>query len=67
MSRTGTGVGAGNCQGVETPWPLASAQTGAQKKKNHQKTPRYEAEQKQVMRKNGGRGKKARDWRHNPP
>ena len=35
LSSAAMGAGAGNHQGVETLWPLSSAQKGAQKKTNH--------------------------------
>ena len=57
----GTGSGAVSRQGVGTPWPLASAQKGTQKKTNHQKTPRDRVEKNRVKRKHYRGGQKARD------
>ena len=61
------GAGAGDRQGVETPWLLVSAQKGAQNKTNHRKTPRDGEAQEQVRRKHNGGVKEVRYWRLDPP
>ena len=49
------------------PRPLIDAQKGAQKKTNHQKTPKDRAAQERAMKKDYGRGQESRDWIHTPP
>ena len=66
-SSAGARAGVGNCQGVETPRPLVSAQKGAQKTTNYQKTPRDWESQERLKRKNGGGRQEARNWRQDPP
>ena len=63
----GTRAGAGDCQRVETPRPLVSAQKGAQKTTNYQKKPRDGVAQERGRRKHGGGGQEDRNWRHDPP
>ena len=65
-SSAGTRAGAGNRQVLETPWPLVSAQKGAQKKTSHQKTPRYGAAQERVRKKHDGGGQESRECTHDP-
>ena len=59
-SSVGMEAGAGNYQGVETPWPLYRAQKGANNNTNHQNTPRDGAEQERSRRKHDGGGQEGR-------
>ena len=52
---------------METPRPLVSAQKGAHKTTNFQKTPRDGESQDWVKRKNGGGEQETSNLRHDPP
>ena len=53
-----------DCQGVETPRPLVSAQKGARKTTNYHNKPRDGAAQEQARRKHDRRGQEFKNWRH---
>ena len=62
----GNRAGSGDCQVLETPRPLVSAQKISQQMTKHNNIPIDRDTQERMRRKYDGGGKEVRDWRHDP-